>query len=316
MASVPNVFAAAGEDFDRCAERRDDAEWLAAEIQAPSSRILLLDHSGQAVVQADRSQLQWFAAASLQTLIDSQVPLFLGQAAGISYFSVSGPRLAEDLLWSASGSQRMGLREAGVRLPAFEASLFAYAKAIQQWQADTRYCAQCAAPLRVQASGHRLACSREDCGKLHFPRTDAAIIVIVDYQGSCLLGRQAHWEPGRYSTLAGFVEPGESLEDAVRREVAEEAGVRVGPVEYHSSQPWPMPASLMLGFNAVALSPHIELRDDELEDARWFSPQRLLDELAAGKLHLPSPVSISYRLIADWLRRHTGLQLDRLPGAR
>lgn len=315
-APVRNVFADTGEGFDRCAERRDDVDWITAQMASPDSRCILLDDAGQAVVNAERSHLQWFAPSQLQALIEQQMPLFLGCAEGRSHFAVLGPALAEAPLWWEPGSQRMGLREAGQQLPAFEASLFAYAKALQQWQRDTRYCPQCAAPLKLQASGHRLACSRQACGKSHFPRTDAAIIVIVDYQGACLLGRQAHWEAGRYSTLAGFVEPGESLEDAVRREVAEEAGVLVGPVQYHSSQPWPMPASLMLGFSATALDPQIRLRDGELDDARWFTPAQLVEELAAGRLHLSSPVSISYRLIADWLRRRTGQELDELPGAR
>ena len=129
-----------------------------------------------------------------------------------------------------------------------EAGLFAYAKGLAHWQRETRYCAHCGAPLQLVASGHRAQCTNADCGRMHFPRTDAAVIMLVEHDGACLLGRQAGWPVGRYSTLAGFVEPGEALEDAVRREVAEEAGVVVDEVRYHSSQPWPMPASLMIGF--------------------------------------------------------------------
>lgn len=308
-APAPNVFADAGEGFDRCAERREDAAWMAAQLAAPGTRCLLLDRNGQAVVTAARDRLHWFPPQALGHLLEQQLPLFLGCDAESSYFALFESAADASGPWPA----RMELREAGHRLPAFEASLFAYARAFEQWQAVTRFCPQCGAALQLQASGHRLAC--RGCGKLHFPRTDAAIIVIVEHEGRCLLGRQAHWEPGRYSTLAGFVEPGESLEDAVRREVAEESGVRVGPVEYHSSQPWPMPSSLMVGFNARALDPRIELRDDELEDACWLSPEQLAEALAAGRLRLPSPVSISYRLIADWLRRQTGQALDTLPGA-
>ncbi len=314
-AAAPNVFAGTGTGFDRCAERRDDAAWLAGQLAGGQARCLLLDRSGRVLVSEGRDRLHYFAPAELQAQLAHQPPLFLGCAEGLSYFSVTELDAASEPPSTSWQARCMGLREAGARLPAFEAGLFAYAKAIQQWQSDTRYCPACGAPLQIQASGHRLACSRAECGRLHFPRTDAAIIVIVDHQGACLLGRQAHWEPGRYSTLAGFVEPGESLEDAVRREVAEEAGVTVGPVRYHSSQPWPMPASLMLGFSATALDPAITLRDEELEDARWFSPQQLADEMAEGRLRLPSPVSISYRLIADWLHQRTGWVLASLPGA-
>ena len=162
------------------------------------------------------------------------------------------------------------------------------------------------------ASGHRAQCTNADCGRLHFPRTDAAIIVLVEHEGACLLGRQAGWPKGRYSTLAGFVEPGEALEDAVRREVAEESGVLVGDVFYHSSQPWPLPASLMVGFVAKAVSPAIRLRDDELEEARWFTPQQIIDGLMDGSF-LPSlPLSVSYHLLAHWLQWRAGLDLDAL----
>ncbi|WP_266159514.1 NAD(+) diphosphatase, partial [Dyella silvatica] len=206
----------------------------------------------------------------------------------------------------------MGLREAGLLLPADEAGLFAYAKGLAHWQRETRFCARCAAPLILVASGHRAQCTNDACGRLHFPRTDAAIIAIVEYQGACLLGRQTGWPEGRYSTLAGFVEPGESLEDAVRREIAEESGVIVGDVHYHSSQPWPLPASLMVGFTANAISPDIRLRDRELEEARWFTPQQIVDGLADGSFLTPTRLSVSYQLLSHWLKQRAGLDLDTL----
>ncbi|GLQ48344.1 hypothetical protein GCM10007862_33950 [Dyella lipolytica] len=215
-------------------------------------------------------------------------------------------------LESALVARRLGLREAGLLLAADEAGLFAYAKGLAHWQRETRFCARCGSPLQLVSSGHRAQCTNPACGRLHFPRTDAAIIVIVEYEGACLLGRQASWPPGRYSTLAGFIEPGEALEDAVRREVAEESGVIVGDVHYHSSQPWPMPASLMVGFTATAISPAIRLRDGELEDARWFTPQQIVDELADGSLATPTRLSVSYQLLSHWLRERAGLDLDAL----
>jgi NAD+ diphosphatase len=141
---------------------------------------------------------------------------------------------------------------------------------------------------------------------------DPAIIVIVEHAGACLLGRQASWPVGRYSTLAGFVEAGESLEAAVRREVAEETGVEVASCHYHSSQPWPFPASLMLGFTACTRGREITLRDGELADARWFTPQDIVAGVNDGSLHLSSPVSISWHLLADWMRERADIDLAQL----
>jgi NAD+ diphosphatase len=136
---------------------------------------------------------------------------------------------------------------------------------------------------------------------VHFPRTDPAVIMLVTRGGRALLGRQPSWDPGRYSSLAGFVEPGESPEDAVAREVWEETGVRVRDVRYHSSQPWPFPSSLMVGFTAEAEGDDITVDHDELEDARWFTREEMRASVAAGTILLPAPLSISHRLVAEWL---------------
>ena len=135
--------------------------------------------------------------------------------------------------------------------------------------------------------------------------------MIVEHGNKCLLGRQPSWPERRYSTLAGFVEPGETLEDAVRREVLEESGVRVGECDYHSSQPWPFPASIMLGFTAEAIDPTITL-GSELAEARWFGPDELLDGVKSGTVGLSSPISVSYHLIEDWLRRVSGVELSTI----
>ena len=210
-------------------------------------------------------------------------------------------------LEEALGARRMSLRGAGLLLGADEAGLFAYAKGLSHWQHETRFCAFCGTALQLVSAGHRAQCSNPDCGRLHFPRTDAAVIMLVEHEGACLLGRQASWPAHRYSTLSRFVEPGEALEDAVRREVAEESGVIVDEVRYHSSQPWPMPASLMVGFIATAMSRQIRMRDSELEDARWFTPQQIVDGLADGSFLPPTALSVSYQLLAHWLRLRAGL---------
>lgn len=181
-----------------------------------------------------------------------------------------------------------------------EGELLAHARALAYWHRRHRFCGDCGHPTEGAQGGHVRVCSNPQCGRQHFPRTDPAVIVLVTAGERCLLGRQPSWLPGRYSTIAGFVEPGESLEAAVVREVGEETGVRVREVRYQSSQPWPFPASLMLGFRAVAEGEDIHLGDEELEDARWFSREELERAMEEGALRLPGRISIAYRLIEDW----------------
>jgi NAD+ diphosphatase len=297
-----NTFA--DSPLDRCGEHRADAQWMAAQRSAPDARWLVFDAEGRAPVQAGR--LCWLGTPRVPPVIPEN---FLGQLAGAPIFALREPMSHEcfpDAVW-------LDLRSAASGLDRFEAGLFAYARGLANWQASTRYCGFCGAPLALTDAGHRAAC--DGCGRLHFPRTDAAIIVIVEQGDACLLGRQAAWRPRQYSTLAGFVEPGESLADAVRREVREETGVEVLDCDFHSSQPWPFPASLMLGFTATAAGRAIKLADGELEDARWFTAQEIVDGLREGTLHVSTPLSISYRLIEHWLRTRAGIELSALPRA-
>lgn len=210
------------------------------------------------------------------------------------------------------GTEFLDLRLAGGLLDHEEAGLLAYARAMLSWRRRHRFCGACGSPTRVGQAGHVMACGNPACAAQSFPRLDPAIIVLVTDGERALLGRQSAWPAGRYSTLAGFVEPGESLEDAVRREVLEETGVRLGAVRYHSSQPWPFPSSLMLGFTAEALTTEVRLGDDELEDARWLTRA----DLAGGAVSLPTPHSVSFRLIADWYESAASRPLAGEPGVR
>jgi NAD+ diphosphatase len=171
---------------------------------------------------------------------------------------------------------------------------------LSNWHAVHTHCANCGEHTVVVEAGHVRECP--ECGLHHFPRSDPAIIVLVtDDQDRALLGRSPNWPPGRFSTLAGFVEPGESLEAAVRREVLEESGVVIGDdVYYAGSQPWPMPSSLMLGFYARATGFDIEVDEDEIVDARWFSRDDLRAAIEAGDVAVPGSISISRRLIEGW----------------
>lgn len=308
-----NTFAGLSLILDRVAERRDDAAWVAAQARAPDARYLLLDGAGDAFVQRGHDALRWLDPGEREQLLGDHPASLLGRIGERPHFMLVVDDPARiDMLESTLDACRQNLRQIGLQLPAGQVGLFAYAKGLSHWQRETRHCCRCGAGLQLVSAGHRAQCRNPDCGRLHFPRTDAAIIVIVEHDGACLLGRQAGWPPGRYSTLAGFVEPGEALEDAVRREVAEESGVIVGPVHYHSSQPWPMPASLMVGFSATAVSRQITLRDHELEEARWFTPQQIVDGLADGSFLPSTPLSVSYQLLAGWLRQRAGLELDTL----
>lgn len=204
------------------------------------------------------------------------------------------------------------LRLIAGELPSEEAGLLAYAKAMIHWRETHRFCGRCGAPTVATSGGHVLRCSNEGCRSQQFPRIDPAIIVLITDGERALLGRQASWPPGRYSTIAGFVEPGESLEDAVAREVREETGVTVDAVDYHSSQPWPFPSSLMLGFTAHARTTEILRIDDELEDARWWTRE----EIAHGAVALPITHSISFRLVEDWYNSDARRPLREEPGVR
>lgn len=204
--------------------------------------------------------------------------------------------LPEERAVADAGEHFAELRPLAAELPADQVGLLAYARALHLWRATHRFCGRCGAPLLSRRAGHVRHCAA--CRHDSFPRLDPAIIVLVSNGERALLGRQPGWPPGRFSTIAGFVEPGESLEDAVRREVLEETGVSVEEVAYQSSQPWPFPASLMLGFTARAHVAMPVLHDGELEEAHWFTRA----EVAGGAVRLPPPEAISRRLIDAWLQ--------------
>ena len=216
-------------------------------------------------------------------------PLLLG-------LGEDGPVFAAE---AANGSL-MGLREAAATLPRADGGLAAYAAALLNWHRRHRFCANCGHPTDVREAGHVRSCP--NCGAEHHPRTDPVVIMLVLRGEEVLLGRQPSWPPGRYSALAGFVEPGESLEEAVAREVREEARVEIGTPRYVSSQPWPFPSSLMLGFVAPWSSGEPVIGDEELEDVRWFSRKAVQEAVAGrGELQLPPPLAIARRLVDGWL---------------
>lgn len=308
-----NVFA--GLALDRNAEQRDDAEWAAMRAADPAARFLLLGADTRAgrgaLIHAEGDALRWLDRLERERFAPAAHATYLGDDGGGPLYAILVDEPVATLAAAELGGSWIDLRSAGVRLRAEQSGLFAYARALAHWQARTRWCGACGAPLELVALGHRARCTNPACALEHFPRVDPAMIVIVRWRDRCLLGTQPGWAPNRWSTLAGFIEPGESLEDAVRREVFEEAGVRVGACEYHSSQPWPFPSSLMLGFTAEAEDPAIKV-GRELSEARWFGVDELVDGLASRKLVLPPRLSVSHELIAHWLRESSGLELSQL----
>ena len=287
-----NVFA--GAFVDRSGERRKDSDWIAAAIESDESWFVPV-WGEQCLVTGDPPQMLLLAREAVSDCMDEHELIFLGlfRQRPAFAFAIEG---AEPPF--AGQGEFHDLRMLGTVLSPDEANLAAHARALILWHTSQVFCGRCGARARPEAGGNSRICTNPDCGHNIFPRVDPAIIVLVADGDRCLLGRQANWPEGRYSTIAGFVEPGESLEDAVRREVYEETNVRVGQVGYHSSQPWPFPSSLMLGFVAEATSTDIALNDAELEDARWFTRDELT---GSGLPRLPFRVSISRRLVDHWI---------------
>ena len=302
-----NIFA--GRYLDRMAHLRQDPAWFDGALADAGSRVVPLWNSRNLIAEGDRPRavlLELGEVAAERRNADGLI--LLGNFGGTNCFAFDIDGIEPPQF--APGTRFEDLRLIASQLDADEAGLLAYARAMLSWRRKHRFCGNCGSQTLASRGGHALVCTNASCRTEQFPRIDPAIIVLVSDGERALLGRQAAWPPGRYSTIAGFVEPGESLEDAVVREVMEETGVRVDGIEYHSSQPWPFPASLMLGFAAHAVSAEIDLKDQELEDARLFTRA----ELAAGAALLPPQQSISFRLIEHWFDAGGTLKLREIKG--
>ena len=291
-----NIFA--GAFVDRSGHRRKDPGWLQAAVDSPECRFVPI-WGNKCLAGGDPVRTVLLDRTEVAEFLESQETIFLGMYQGQPVFAV-GIDSALDAPFPEAGEFH-DLRALGSVLPVDEANLVAHARALVLWHGLQKHCGVCGSVSLVESGGNTRICGNDECGTQIFPRVDPAIIVLVSNDQQCLLGRQPSWPAGRYSTIAGFVEPGESLEDAVRREVAEETNIEVGEVRYHSSQPWPFPSSLMLGFTAEATSGEIQLNDGELEDAQWFTR----NELRSGCPKLPYRLSIARRLVDNWLHRET-----------
>jgi NAD+ diphosphatase len=297
-----NFYSGAG--LDRVGHRRKDPAWLAGRIADGSSRFLPIWHGQNLVAEAAGGAPQAVALARHEIAAEGE-PILLGLIAETAYFvldlsHVNAPLAA---LKAEGPVEFVDLRRVGPLLARPDGSLLAYARGIAYWHTRHRFCGVCGRPTASEEGGHVRRCTDGACSAQHFPRTDPAVIMLVDDGERCLLGRQRAWPAGMHSTLAGFVEPGESLEEAVAREVHEETGILVDQVAYHSSQPWPFPASIMLGFHARARSTEIRVDQSELQDARWFERDFIRSHRDDDTFRMPRKDSIARRLIEDWLRR-------------
>lgn len=282
---------------DRAAEHRTDEAWLAAAWSHPDTRVLVVSGGKALVVDGGEGRGTELVLVPSFEAPDGGERYFLGKDdAGTAYFALaveSLPGRLDDVARPA------GLREVALLLGDLDSGLLVHAVALENWHTMHRFCARCGQPTGIAVAGHVRRCAA--CGAEHYPRTDPAVIMLVrDEDDRCLLGNHALWPRGRFSTLAGFVEPGESLEQAVRREVVEEAGVEVGEVSYVGSQPHPFPSSLMLGFMADALTTEIRVDGEEMAEARWFSRAELAAAIRSGEVYPPNEMSIARRLVELW----------------
>ncbi|MFL5260272.1 MAG: NAD(+) diphosphatase [Hyphomicrobiales bacterium] len=286
---APDYLGFVGGKLDRSANHRNDPEWLAARRADPRAKLIKMN--------GDKVAL---AAGSIahEPLADGVQAVFLGiDEHGTAMFAAGAAEPIE------GGIDLRSIATQGL-LPPPDLALLAQARSLLHWHERHRFCANCGAPTEMADAGYRRHCA--SCETDHFPRTDPVIIIVVTSSRGLLLGRQSSWIPGMYSALAGFMEPGETIEEAARREVEEEAGIRVGTVAYVASQPWPFPSSLMIGLLGEALSEDIRIDAKELEDARWFGAdelQAMRHGVHAQGLRFPAPMAIAHHLVMAALAR-------------
>jgi NAD+ diphosphatase len=308
MSNLPVCHFLPSETFEREAHRRGEHEWIRRQLSESSQFIFVWRGSNLFSVGQDKRPL------SMEVPEPEKVPdpIFLGiLGQGISIFAanLNAPESEEEALASLNLNTDLArfvqLRQFDGPLSAEQRSLLFFSRALTHWHGEQKFCGRCGHPTVPEEAGHVMACTNPVCATKHFPRTDPATIMLVHSGDHCLLGRQASWPEGMYSTLAGFVEPGEKLEEAVFREVKEESGIEVKNIRYFGSQPWPFPQSLMLGFFAEAETKEIT-RGVELEDVRWFNvseAKQMLEKLSNRFPHLDT---IARRLIRHWVEESSG----------
>ena len=297
-----------GMRLDRADQLRRDGDWLAARLANSASRFVSVWRARNLIRSEAHPRAVWLDATAGRALrTQASETVFLGLDGEIAYFAIDlsaleEPEAAPGLV---NGGAPLGtfldLRTVGPLVERGEGAILAYARGLLHWHNRHRFCGICGTATASTQGGHVRLCCDQDCGTQHFPRTDPAVIMLIHDGERCVLGRQKIWPNGMHSTLAGFVEPGESLEEAVAREVMEEVGLELDEIGYHSSQPWPFPASLMLGFHATCRHGPLRIDENELAAADWYSRDALIASPEDDNFRLPRQDSIARRLIDDWL---------------
>jgi NAD+ diphosphatase len=301
LASRPNVYSSS--PLDRAAARREDSAWMEQRLVDPHTLFVPVWRNRNLVRGMDEGAPE---AVFISDETAAQLRMhggpwaFLGMQGEQAVFAVDISTADDPVpLLPETYGRFVDLRSVGWGVPRPEAAILAHARGLMHWRARHRFCGVCGGVCDVRTAGHMMLCTA--CEAQHFPRTDPAVIMLVTRNDRALLGHSQRFpRANMYSTLAGFVEPGETLEEAVRREVMEEAGIQVGAVHYHSSQPWPFPGNIMLGFYGEGLSDDITIDPEEMIDVRWFSRDEIRDPEAHG-FALPRADSIARRLIEDWM---------------
>jgi NAD+ diphosphatase len=299
---MEDIYCFGGNPLDRASERRGDREWIAKLLADPNTRILALRDLKPFTRGTGTPTLDWQPVGQWRDQIDAGVTLlFLGLGDGRAHFAIDATGTSV-----ASDTELVDVRALAPAIATGEAAILAEARSLLDWHSRHRFCAQCGSATRVASAGWVRRCP--DCRASHFPRTDPVVIMLAIHGDRALLGRNRRRAGARFSCLAGFVEPGETLEEAVRREVREESGIRCGRVRYLAAQPWPFPSSLMMGFLAEALTEEITVDPEELAEARWF-PRAEIREMVAraaagtddpAQVSLPAPVAIAHHICRRW----------------
>ena len=296
-----NTFA--GNPLDRVSDRRREPEWLADQLEAKDTTVLAF-WNGSALVhggESDAHLARIEPGLAVELAGGDERLLFMGlDAKGGAVFALDLEGGADPAQGLLQGRGRFAnLRDLAPLLPSGDCGMAASAKAVFEWRRRHRFCSACGQPTRVAEGGWKRLCPA--CKVEHFPRTDPVVIMLPVRDGQCLLGRQPSWAPGRFSALAGFMEPGESIEEACAREIGEESGLKTVAVRYHSSQPWPFPSNLMIGLIAEVAPGEARADQAELEAVRWLAREEVVALLAdGGDITLPPPMAIARQLIAFW----------------